>query len=496
MLKEPLPFALPTVDWGMIAPILIVSLAGILALLVETIWPKRANWPQWFVSIAGLVAAAAAVVRQFGMGDGSTLSGLMIRDNFALMIQLLIIAAAVLCILFSENYLIEKRIPFGEFYPLVLWSTVGAMVMTTTHNLLVIFVGLEILSIALYVLAGMSRSEERSEESAMKYFLLGAFSSAFLLYGIAFIYGATGGVDLVRAMPDGSVVNYIRNAWAAGDPATQGLLLFGGSLILVGLGFKSSLVPFHQWTPDVYQGAPTNVAAFMASVSKIAALATLWRFVTDAQALSGFFIPILFWLAIITMTVGNLAALVQKDVKRILGYSSISHAGYVLVGITANLKDPMHTGPGTIAYYLLAYTLMTVGSFAIVSMVAKGGREATRLEDLNGLLRRSPLAAVGLIIFMISLIGMPPTAGFIGKWMIFNDAITAGLTPLAIVLAVNSAISIYYYLGIVRAVGVVEEQGADTSPLNPGLTSTTALCIAGVIMATLFVTPFLSALER
>lgn len=486
MLKEQLPFALPTVDWMMIAPILIVALTGVVALLVETIWPKKANWPQWGISLLGLVGAGALVCMQLGMDEGSTLAGMMVRDSFGLMIQLLILAAALLSILFSESYLREKRIPFGEFYPLVLWSTVGAMVMATTHNLLVIFVGLEILSIALYVLAGMSRSEERSEESAMKYFLLGAFASAFLLYGISFIYGATGSLDIPA----------MNTAWRTLEPSTQGLVLFGGALVLVGLGFKSSLVPFHQWTPDVYQGAPTNVTAFMASASKIAALATLWRVIDDSRALAGFYLPILFWLAILTMTVGNLIALVQKDVKRILGYSSISHAGYVLVAIAANLKDPIHTSPGTIVYYLLAYTLMTVGSFAIVSMVAKGGRETTRLEDLNGLLRRSPIAGVSLIVFMISLIGMPPTAGFLGKWMIFNDALTAGLPSLAIVLAMNSAISIYYYLGIVRAAGVVEEEGAPTASMNFGLRGTTVLCLAGVILATLFVTPVLSAIQR
>jgi NADH-quinone oxidoreductase subunit N len=272
--------------------------------------------------------------------------------------------------------------------------------------------------------------------------------------------------------------------------------MFGGALILVGLSFKSSLVPFHQWTPDVYQGAPTNVAAFMASVSKIAALGTLWRVLDDSRAMSGFYLPILFWIAILTMTVGNLVALVQKDVKRILGYSSISHAGYVLVAIAANLKDPVHTSVSTVVYYLLAYTLMTVGSFAIVSLVAKGGRESTRLEDLYGLSRRSPLAAAALIVFMISLIGMPPTAGFIGKWMIFNDALNAGLAPLAIVLAANSAISVYYYVGIIRAAYVVEEGHADTAPMGMGLAGATVLCLAGVIMATLFVSPFLGYVAR
>lgn len=500
----------PQVDWLMIAPIVIVSLVGIITLLLETLMPRRATTLQWFWSLIGLAGAGMAVVLQFRSGQvtGSTLNGLMIRDRFGLVMQLLVVGAAFLCILFSEEYLERKRIRFGEFYPLILWSTVGAMVMLTTHNLLVIFVGLEILSIALYVLAGMSRSEEKSEESAMKYFLLGAFASAFLLYGIAFLYGATGQLNLAGMTVDPTTQVqtlhfWVNEAWANTDSTTHALLMFGGALLIIGLGFKSSLVPFHQWTPDVYQGAPTNVAAFMASVSKIAALGTLWRVLVDTNAMTDFYMPIIFWLAILTMTVGNLVALVQKDIKRILGYSSISHAGYVLVAIAASLKTPtidahatsnqphLLFASSTVIYYLLAYTLMTIGSFAVVALVAKGGKEETRLEDLHGLGKQSPLAAAMLVVFMISLIGMPPTAGFIGKWMIFNDALNAGLTPLAIVLAANSAISVYYYVGIIRAAYVVEDgQGQQAIP-KLGISAATLLCLVGVVAATLFVTKFL-----
>jgi len=501
--------AIPQVDWLMTLPIDIVALTGIFALLMETIWPRRAAFAQWMVSVLGLIGAAYSIIYQLqgGWVEGNTLNGLLIRDRFSLVTQLVILASAFLSVLFSNEYLTRKRIQFGEFYPLALWSTVGAMIMVSTHNLLVIFVGLEILSIALYVLAGMSRNEEKSEESAMKYFLLGAFASAFLLYGIAFIYGATGHIDLTSVTMDRGVPTlhmWVNEAWARTDATTHGLLLFGAALVLIGLGFKSSLVPFHQWTPDVYQGAPTNVAAFMASVSKIAALATLWRFLTDTHALTEFYVPILFWIAIITMTVGNLVALVQKDVKRILGYSSISHAGYVLVAIIASLKMPvpasgvgadqpaLQFNPATVVYYLLAYSLMTIGSFAVVALVAKGGKESTRMEDLNGLSKRAPLAAAMLIVFVVSLIGMPPTAGFIGKWMIFNDALNAGLAPLAIVLAANSAISVYYYVGMIRAAYVVEDGKGEQANAQSGISLATAFCAAGVVMATLFVSPFMA----
>lgn len=479
-------FPVPTIDWLATMPVLIVVVVGMLGLTLEMLFPKRASNKIVAVSLLGLLGAAAATIRQLGGETGDTLAGLLTRDTFGLMIQLLIVGAAFVTVLFSEGYLREKRIAFGEFYPLLLWSTAGAMVMATTHNLLVMFVGLEMLSIALYVLAGLARQEPRSEEAAMKYFLLGAFASAFLLYGIAFFYGATGSLDL-RA---------VAASWETGDSSMRGMLLFGAALMLVGFSFKSSFVPFHQWTPDVYQGAPTNVTAFMASVSKIAAIAALWRVLDDGRALASFYVPALFWIAILTMTVGNLAAVVQKDVKRILGYSSISHAGYVLVAIVAYFKAPEQASSGTVIYYLLAYTLMTVGSFAIVSMVAKDGREGTRIEDLYGLRRRAPAAAVALIVFMVSLLGMPPTAGFIGKLMIFNDALAAGLPGLAIVLAANSAISAWYYLGIARAAYVVEEGDAEISPMGVGLSGATILCLTGVILATIFVTPFLEQIGR
>ena len=366
-------------------------------------------------------------------------------------------------------------------YKPILSHTRREMIMSTTTNLLMIFLGLEVLTISLYVMAGMSRSEEKSEESALKYFLLGAFASGFLLYGIALFYGATGTIDL----------NHVKAAWDGGDVSMHGLLLFGMAMILIGLSFKSAFVPFHQWTPDVYQGAPTNVTAFMAAGSKIGAIGALWRVLDGTQVLSSFWIPALSVIAILTMTIGNLIALQQKDVKRILGYSSIAHAGYILVGVLAHFKDPRHIGSTTVTYYLLSYVLMTVGSFAVISLSAKSGKENTGLNSLHGLWQRSPLATFALIVFMISLVGMPPTAGFVGKFLIFNDALAAGLTPLAIVLAINSAISIYYYLGIAKAAFVSEDDEAETArtPLNLGLAGACALCALGVFAITFLFTP-------
>lgn len=480
-------FPTPEIDWTIIAPTIVVSIVGILALLIEIIQPKRNNNLIVLVSLVGLLIAGAAVVLQFPRPDASTLGDMVMRDRFGLVFQLLVILSGFIAILFSEGYLRDKRIPFGEFYPLLLWSMVGAMVMATTTNLLMIFLGLEVLSIALYVMAGMSRSENKSEESALKYFLLGAFASGFLLYGIAFVYGATGSLD----------VSSISLAWTHADKGGQVLLMFGLALMLVGFSFKAAFVPFHQWTPDVYQGAPTNVTAFMAAGSKIGALAALWRVLEGSMALKDYWIPALFWVAIITMCVGNLLALVQKDVKRVLGYSSIAHAGYILVAILAHFKNPAEIGIGTIAYYLLSYTLMTIGAFAVITVAAGKGKEGTTFNDLRGLYKRSPVAVAAIIVFMASLIGIPPTSGFVGKFLIFNDALKAGLTPLAVVLAVNSILSIAYYLGIAKAMFVDEDPDTEVKPgirLNGGLAAACFVCVVGIFAACFFYAPLMNAL--
>ncbi|MFY9234101.1 MAG: NADH-quinone oxidoreductase subunit N [Fimbriimonadaceae bacterium] len=476
-------FPVPEIDLLAVLPILIVILTGIIAMIVELARPAKNNNMVVAVSLIGLVAAGIAAGAQLAWPEKEALANMVVQDRFGGVMQLLLIVGCSLTFLFSEGYMREKRIPFGEFYPLALWSTAGAMIMATSNNLLVIFIGLEILSIALYVLAGLSRQEEKSEESALKYFLLGAFASAFLLYGIAMFYGATGSLHL-SALPQ---------VWAAGEPFTRGLLLFGLGFMLIGLGFKAAFVPFHQWTPDVYQGAPTNVTAFMAAISKVGAIAALWRVLEAAIPMKDLWMPALFWIAVLSMTVGNVVALLQKDVKRILAYSSIAHAGYILVAILAHVEDPTRVGIGAVSYYLLAYSLMTIGSFAIISMTAKNGKETTRLEDLNGLFVRAPGAAIALVIFMMSLIGIPPTAGFIGKYMIFQDALSAGMTALALVLAVNSAISIYYYIGIAYAAFVVEKPSeAPLAKPNAGLISTTMICAAGLVLAAVLTYPLMN----
>jgi NADH-quinone oxidoreductase subunit N len=469
---------IPTIDWFAILPVAILVLTGVVALLVEVSRPKASNDGVVGVTVLGLLAALGALYYgQTHLPTGkptTSFAGMVIRDNFGAAMSFIVVLCVLLVVLFSEPYLRQKRIAFAEFYPLAVWSAAGALMMATTTNLLMIFIGLEVLSVALYVLAGLSRQEEKSEEAAIKYFLLGAFASGFLLFGIAWVFGATGGLDL----------GLVAKAWTGDSMAPNLFLLLGFGLILVGLGFKASLFPFHQWAPDVYQGAPTNVTAFMSIVSKVGAFAALWRVIDAFAPLHNTWMPILFWVAILTMCVGNLTALVQKDAKRILGYSAIAHAGYLLVALLAHAKDPATVGPDALVYYLLSYGLMSIGAFAAISLTAKEGKEGTRLGDLRGLFSRSPAAAAALAVCMFSLVGLPPTAGFVGKLLIFNDAVRVGLLPLAIVLAVNSAISAYYYLGIVWAIfqpASTSEPEPARSPIPSGVATACAVCSFGVL---------------
>ncbi len=467
-------FQFPSIDWLMLAPVMTVMITGIAALMVEVLQPKRSNALIIGVSLVGLLLAGWFLAVQFALPDGSTFNGMVTRDITSNVLQAVLLATCFIVFLFSEGYLKQRRIAWGEFYPLALWSTAGGMIMVGTQNLLMVFLGLEVLSIALYVMAGMAREEARSEESAIKYLLMGAFASAFLLMGIAFFYGATGSVDLSKAVL----------AVDSGSLAIYQLLAVGVMLMIVGIGFKLALVPFHQWTPDVYQGAPTNVTAFMASASKAAAVGLMIRVLTACITAPEFWMPAATVIAAVTMIVGNAAALVQVDVKRILGYSSIANAGYVLTAIIVHCKAPHIVSLTPALFFMAAYTFTVLGTFAVLSLAAKNGKEGTRLDDLHGLWKRSPLATGLLIIFLASQIGIPPTAGFFGKLLIFQGAIAADMTWLGIVLAVTSVLGAAYYLAILRACFVSEEGPVPghSGPLTGGLKATLALCAAGVFL--------------
>lgn len=470
---------IPTIDWQLLGPVGTMFATGVLLLVVEIIRPKKNNNVVVGLGLVGLIIAGIFTANQLTFPPAETLGGMVVADQFGLIAQLVIIAATAIVFLFSEGYLREKRIAFGEFYPLALWSAGGGMIMVATKSLLLMFIGLEVLSIALYVMAGMARGDRRSEESALKYFLLGAFASAFMLYGIAFAYGASGSINI--------------DAFALGiQNSAELFVIFAAALLIVGLGFKAALVPFHQWTPDVYQGAPTNVTAFMSVVSKVAAIGALARILGASIDIQAIWFPVLSVVAIVTMTIGNVVALTQKDVKRALAYSSIAHAGYILVGLLAHFKAPDRISLSSVLIYFVAYTAMTIGAFAMVALTARNGREGTRTQDLNGMWRKSPFAAGTLFVCLASLIGVPPTAGFFGKWAIFMDALSAGLVTLAIALAINSAISTYYYWQIAKGAFVDDDPLVETefAPVSGGYKVTGLICLVAIIGFALFIGPF------
>ena len=459
-------FPPPSIEWPLLLPLLIVVGTGVVVLLWDLFVPHRNHIMHAWLSVGGLGVAAYFSVLSWSYPDATTFAGALTHDRLSVIANLLLIGATALSVMFAEAYLRERKANYGEFYPLALWATAGAMLMVSTTDLIVLFLGLETLSISLYVLSGMCRADRRSDEAAIKYFLLGAFASGFLLFGMAMIYGGTGS----------SRLEHVATAWMMGDRSIQLFLTSGIVLALVGLGFKAALVPFHWWTPDVYQGAPTSVTAYMAAVAKTAAFITLIRVLGAAVPLQGVWSPILTTLALLTMTFGNLWALAQNDVKRMLAYSSIAHAGYMLVGVLA-------ADVGAVVYYLVAYSLMTVGSFAVVGLTARGGKEGSSYGDLRGLWKRAPFPALMLLVLLVSLAGIPPTAGFWAKWFLFLAAIRTDMIGLAVVLAVNSIISVYYYLRLVLSMYVEEELVESGRPpaMSAGLVLATLACAAGVI---------------
>jgi NADH-quinone oxidoreductase subunit N len=388
-----------------------------------------------YMGLVGVVAASGVslVLQEQAPISFQTMA---VSDGYALFFNLVFLVAAGLSLLIAIDYLGMHGLQGGEYYALLLFSASGMMVMAAATDLIVVFLGLEIMSISLYILAGFNRGQVASAEAAMKYFILGAFASAFFLYGAALTYGATGTTNLEQI-----------SAWLAGggpDP----MALVGLGLLLVGFAFKVAAVPFQWWTPDVYQGAPTSVTAFMSVGAKGAGFAALIRVLHSAfgdLAYTSDWVLATAVLAALTMTVGNMAALAQKDVKRMLGYSSIAHAGYILVGVAAASEN----GIRSVLFYLMAYAFMNIGAFAVASVLEQRGEFSTTLRDYAGLSQREPFLAVAMAVFMLSLTGIPPLVGFWGKLYVFRAAVEAGMSWLAIVGVINSAISAFYYLGIV-----------------------------------------------
>ena len=421
-------------NYSVLLPEILLAVAGILLMLAIPVLPSRQQVRLGYA--ASLILAAALVTALLQWGDqGPAFFGMVSMDALGGAARILFLVSSAAVALISVSYLERERLRHGEYFPLLLMATVGMSLMAVSADLIMTFLGLEILSISSYVLAGYRRGDPRSNESALKYFLLGAFSTAFMLYGIALLYGAAGSTKYAA----------IAEAAAQGQAGTATFLL-GLGLLLVGFGFKAALAPLHVWTPDVYQGAPVPVTAHLAVGSKAAVLITLLRLLHQVFPAAADQWQTLLWIACAaTMIIGNVAALIQTDVKRLLAYSSIAHAGYILLGVIANSPR----GSQGVLFYLAAYSLMTLGAFAVVQVFARRDEQFTKLEDYRGIGYRHPLLSVSLTIFLLSLIGIPPTAGFYGKLFLFSAAVEADLAALVILAVLASAVGLYYYLQII-----------------------------------------------
>jgi NADH-quinone oxidoreductase subunit N len=445
--------SIPNLNLMVIAPEIVVLVTALLVMVVDLFVAKEQKSRLAWLSLAGVLAAA---VLSFYIWDGSDpeLQNMLVADGYALFLNLVILIAAALAILFSAEYAGRVGLAQGEYYTLLLLSTTGMMLMAAAINLMTIFLALEILSLALYVLVGLNRAEQRSAEAALKYLLLGAFASGFLLYGMALLYGQAGTTSLAG----------LRDHVASLGGAFPPLLLAGLGLMIVGFGFKVALVPFHMWTPDAYEGAPTSVTAFMSVGAKTAGFAALGRVAIYALGdLRGDWMWLLAALSALTMTVGNLAALRQTNLKRMLAYSSIAHAGYILAGLAAGSQ----LGTSAVLFYLFAYAFMNVGAFAVliaVDRLAGPDRNGETLDGLAGLAARKPGLAVAMGLFMLSLAGVPPLAGFLAKLYAFSAAVQAGLIWLAVFGVINSVVSAYYYLRVVVFMFMREGEQAEGAP--------------------------------
>lgn len=424
-----------TINLNVIMPEVILSVLGMALLLVNVFVPSKSKGYLAWLSLIGIIGAGFVAVT----GWGTTVSGFndsVVQDSFSIFFKIIFLLAAGLAVLISEQYMSREDCNHGELYPIILFTTVGMMLMAAATDLMTIFLGLELMSISLYVLAGFNRDSIKSNEAGLKYFLLGAFSTGFLLYGMALIYGVTGTTRIAKIA---SLVTQVGGA-------SNTMLLIGMFLMLTGFLFKIAAVPFHMWTPDVYEGAPTPMTAFMSAGPKAAGFAAMLRLLLVAfPVMKAEWSDLLWILAVLTMTVGNFTALRQDNIKRMLAYSSIAHAGYCLVGFASGTE----TGMSGILFYMLSYTFMNIGAFAVIVLIGKKGEPNGTVMDYAGLGHKRPLLALAMTVFMFSLAGMPPTAGFIGKFYLFSGAVEAGYIWLAIIGVLNSAASVYYYLRVI-----------------------------------------------
>ncbi len=481
----------PNVNLPIVLPEMIVALAGVIVMLYDSFFPKQRN-VTGTISLIGLAISAFLLISMWTGETATAWGGMIVTDNLRLSFSIVFLLVTALTILISTVWVERENVPVGEYHALLLFGTFGMMLMASGNDLVILFLGLETLSLSTYVMAGLRKSDLRSNESAMKYFILGSFASAFLLYGMALTYGATGTTNITEI------------AAGIANPNFPALLLVGGAMMIVGFGFKVATVPFHIWTPDVYEGAPSPVTAFMMTGPKAGAFASFVRvfvlgfpFVAGAQAagyLHESWITALSVMGILTMTVGNVAAIMQNNVKRMLAYSSIAHAGYALVGFIgagmARNLEARDEAIASVAFYMLTYAVTNLGAMAIVTLLAQKNDRRTEFEDYNGIGFKSPVLAFSLSLFMLSHLGMPLTAGFMGKVLVFRPALEAGnalLTIMVVVAVVNTAISAYYYLRLVVVMFFRERTTDWSAPRMPvGLAAVILITVLGVFYFGIF----------
>jgi NADH-quinone oxidoreductase subunit N len=445
---------IPTnVEYLRLLPEILLTVLGAAIMFLEAILKDRQKGIFAPLTVLGLAGALWATLAAYA-NQGMAFHNMMNVDGFATFFRIVVIGVGLLAVFSSAEYLARERSPGGEYYALILFSIVGQFLMSGANELIMIFIGIEISSIASYILAGYLRDDPRNNESALKYFLLGSFATAFLLYGVAWIYGMTGTTNLME------IRQVLLTPGAAPSLALTGT---AAALIFVGLAFKISAAPFQIWAPDVYQGAPAPVSGFLSAGPKAAAFAVLLRvFMIAFGPITTSWEPLLWTCALASMVVGNFAAIQQTNIKRMLAYSSIAHAGYILVAVTAHSS----TGSAAAMFYLAAYAFMNVGAFAVVAYFARTGEKFVKIEDFAGLSQRQPVMAAMLVIFLLSLIGVPLTGGFFGKFYIFKAALDSNLVWLTVLGLLTSAVAAFYYLRIM-VVMYFQEPGESTADLPP-----------------------------
>jgi NADH-quinone oxidoreductase subunit N len=486
-------------DLRMIAPELILTVCACVALVLEVILPYRKSKVTAYFSLGGIVLAAISLGIQWYGRDASPLDGFygMVRiDGFAFLFQSIFLLSAALAIAISTRYLDIEGEQHGEYYALVLFATVGMMFLACGYDLISLYIALELMALTFYVLVAFTKREKRSNEAAMKYFLLGAFSSGILLYGMSLLYGAAGSTNI------GEIGRAVSDAMRSvqGDQSTVGLrplLLLGMIALAAGLFFKVAAVPFHMWAPDAYEGAPTSVTAFLSTGSKAASFALYARiFLEGLPSMRADWAPLLGLVAAITIMVGNWAAVTQENSKRLLAYSSISNAGYLLLGLVAGNSY----GKIGLVIYLLVYTLMNMGAFAVIISLRRRGIIGDNVDDLTGLAQKAPGMAAMMAVFMLSLGGLPVTGGFIGKYFLFGGLIQRGAADgkswyywLALWAIINTVVSFYYYVRFIKVM-YLGDRIADDRPLSlsPALQTALVVAVLGIIFVGVYPQPIIS----